>query len=687
MFVSLRTIKILEYIYKKEEITIKDISKNLFLSERIIRYEIDNINSIVSLNNISAQIINKRGRLKIFDISKSLEIIKTLKEVEKVSKEEREDYILIKLLFEGKINLKKLTDELNVSRTTIKNDLFSSEKRVEKEGIKLVNNSLYFTKNDELTKRKILINFLYRYIEDFINGIENSMVISYLNNFFTSSELLLVERFLKNISEHNLKSNELYKTFYMYLIITIQRIKTNNLILKNENSNFLKTTQEFKKINKEIVFLEKNLGILFDENEKLQIADFLIGLFSYSYNTSIFDVWIKVNMFIKEMIKNVGEKLDTNIINDSQLLEGLMNHIKPTIYRIRNNIILENMEIYYNEAKNIYPKLFGVIKKELKSLENLIDIEFPENEFLLFVIHFQAAMERNLNIKNKVRNVILVCIGGYGTTNILTYKLKKIYDLDKIKIISYLDINNSYEDIDAIVTTVDLNINIKENITIPIIRVSPFLTEKDITNLNTNGFSRKKDKYFLTEVMEKLKESININDIEKFSNDLQSMFNISIQIDNFEKKDIFYFLKEENILYEKHEIENWETAIKLGFTPLIKGDYINESYYKNIIELINNFGPYMVVSEGLAIPHAENINNIYKSGMSLLYLKNPVIFPKNKKVNLLFCLSAINKKDHIQSLEDILILEEEFSFRKKLENISSKEEILEILNEYKKLRR
>ena len=124
MFVSSRTIKILEYISKKEEITIKDISKNLFLSERIIRYEIDNINSIVSLNNISAQIINKRGRLKIFDISKSLEIIKTLKEVEKVSKEEREDYILIKLLFEGKINLKKLTDELNVSRTTIKNDLF-----------------------------------------------------------------------------------------------------------------------------------------------------------------------------------------------------------------------------------------------------------------------------------------------------------------------------------------------------------------------------------------------------------------------------------------------------------------------------------------------------------------------------------------------------------------------------------
>ena len=41
--------------------------------------------------------------------------------------------------------------------------------------------------------------------------------------------------------------------------------------------------------------------------------------------------------------------------------------------------------------------------------------------------------------------MILVCIGGYGTTNILTYKLRKIYEFEEIKIILYLDINKSYE--------------------------------------------------------------------------------------------------------------------------------------------------------------------------------------------------------------------------------------------------
>ena len=48
MIISSRTIKILEYVSRKGETTIRDIGENLLLSERIVRYEIDNINFIVS---------------------------------------------------------------------------------------------------------------------------------------------------------------------------------------------------------------------------------------------------------------------------------------------------------------------------------------------------------------------------------------------------------------------------------------------------------------------------------------------------------------------------------------------------------------------------------------------------------------------------------------------------------------
>ena len=684
MIISSRTIKILEYVSRKGETTIRDIGENLLLSERIVRYEIDNINFIVSNEKTASYIINKRGRLHMNNTPKMLGIIEDLKEVEKVSKHEREDYIFIKLLFEGKINLRRLTEELDVSRTTVKKDLASLE--MKKTGIEIVNNSLCFPVNDEFEKRKLLIDTLDEYIDEYLNGIGNNIVIDVLKKMFSKEEQLLIEKFLKNISEHNLKANKLYKTFYMYLIITIQRIRTNNLILKNENANFLKTTEEYQKINKEIILLEKNFEILFTENEKLQIADFLTGLFSYSYNTSIFDVWIKINMFIKEIIKNVGGKLKVNLEDDVWLLEGLMNHIKPAIYRIRNNINLKSMEVYYEEAREIYPRLFTVIKEELKALEKLINIEFPENELLLFLIHFQAALERNKN-NGEIKNVLLVCIGGFGTTNILAYKLQRAYELNEIKIISYLEIDKSYRNIDAVITTADLNINVKENISVPVIKVSPFLTEKDTAILNEHGFSRKQNTYDISEIVKQLNESASIKNKEKFRKELQNIFSVSIRGDEAEKKDLFYFLKEENIIFEKKKLEKWEDAVKEGFKPLEKGKYVDESYYKSIIELINNFGSYMVVSEGLAIPHAENMNNVHKSGISLLYLNHPVIFPGNKKVNLLFCLSAVDKKDHVQSLEDIIRLEEEFSFRKKMAETNSKEEITEILDKYKRFRR
>ena len=684
MIISSRTIKILEYVSRKGETTIRDIGENLLLSERIVRYEIDNINFIVSNEKTASYIINKRGRLHMNNTPKMLGIIEDLKEVEKVSKHEREDYIFIKLLFEGKINLRRLTEELDVSRTTVKKDLASLE--MKKTGIEIVNNSLCFPVNDEFEKRKLLIDTLDEYIDEYLNGIGNNIVIDVLKKMFSKEEQLLIEKFLKNISEHNLKANKLYKTFYMYLIITIQRIRTNNLILKNENANFLKTTEEYQKINKEIILLEKNFEILFTENEKLQIADFLTGLFSYSYNTSIFDVWIKINIFIKEIIKNVGGKLKINLEDDVWLLEGLMNHIKPAIYRIRNNINLKSMEVYYEEAREIYPRLFTVIKEELKAMEKLINIEFPENELLLFLIHFQAALERNKN-NGEIKNVLLVCIGGFGTTNILAYKLQRAYELNEIKIISYLEIDKSYRNIDAVITTADLNINVKENISVPVIKVSPFLTERDTAILNEHGFSRKQNTYDISEIVKQLNESASIKNKEKFRKELQNIFSVSIRGDEAEKKDLFYFLKEENIIFEKKKLEKWEDAVKEGFKPLEKGKYVDESYYKSIIELINNFGSYMVVSEGLAIPHAENMNNVHKSGISLLYLKHPVIFPGNKKVNLLFCLSAVDKKDHVQSLEDIIRLEEEFSFRKKMAETNSKEEITEILDKYKRFRR
>ena len=79
-----------------------------------------------------------------------------------------------------------------------------------------------------------------------------------------------------------------------------------------------------------------------------------------------------------------------------------------------------------------------------------------------------------------------------------------------------MEIDKSYRNIDAVITTADLNINVKENISVPVIKVSPFLTEKDTAILNEHGFSRKQNTYDISEIVKQLNESASIKNKEKF---------------------------------------------------------------------------------------------------------------------------------------------------------------------------
>ena len=129
MKISFRTIKILEYISRKKHITIKDVGEELHIPQRAVRYEIENINGLLLSDKNFKLIDIVRGVLFINDFDLLEKNLKILKEVKTSSKTEREDYIFLKLLFDGNLNLKKLTSELNVCRTTIKKDMFFLEKK------------------------------------------------------------------------------------------------------------------------------------------------------------------------------------------------------------------------------------------------------------------------------------------------------------------------------------------------------------------------------------------------------------------------------------------------------------------------------------------------------------------------------------------------------------------------------
>lgn len=100
--------------------------------------------------------------------------------------------------------------------------------------------------------------------------------------------------------------------------------------------------------------------------------------------------------------------------------------------------------------------------------------------------------------------------------------------------------------------------------------------------------------------------------------------------------------------------ENYEEAIRLAASPLIKDDYIHDEYIQDILASIEKNGPYIVVADYVALPHAQPSEKVFKNGMSLLLLKEPVDLRGNP-IHVFIVLAAKDSTAHLTSLQSLAI--------------------------------
>ena len=68
-----------------------------------------------------------------------------------------------------------------------------------------------------------------------------------------------------------------------------------------------------------------------------------------------------------------------------------------------------------------------------------------------------------------------------------------------------------------------------------------------------------------------------------------------------------------------------------------------------MIESIEKVGPYVVISDGIAMPHAKYKYNVYKVDISILILEEAIDM-KGKSVDTFIILANMDNNDHIQML-------------------------------------
>lgn len=137
-------------------------------------------------------------------------------------------------------------------------------------------------------------------------------------------------------------------------------------------------------------------------------------------------------------------------------------------------------------------------------------------------------------------------------------------------------------------------------------------------------------------------------------------------------------LPAENILLN-YPAENWRDAIRTAGGLLVVNGYVDQRYQEQMLYSFENYGSYMIIDDGIAIPHAKNEGTVRKTGMTLLILKKPVEFINGKKLQVFFSFCSKDNIEHLDALVAVANLIKETDFRQCIKRFHNSLEIVQFI--------
>jgi mannitol/fructose-specific phosphotransferase system IIA component (Ntr-type) len=102
-------------------------------------------------------------------------------------------------------------------------------------------------------------------------------------------------------------------------------------------------------------------------------------------------------------------------------------------------------------------------------------------------------------------------------------------------------------------------------------------------------------------------------------------------------------------------VQDWEDAIRAVGRLLVADDAVEPRFIDAMIRVAKEFGPYIVVAPGIALPHARPEDGVKRASIGMITLAQPVEFgnEENDPVSLVIALAATDNKQHIQGLAEL----------------------------------
>jgi PTS system ascorbate-specific IIA component len=126
---------------------------------------------------------------------------------------------------------------------------------------------------------------------------------------------------------------------------------------------------------------------------------------------------------------------------------------------------------------------------------------------------------------------------------------------------------------------------------------------------------------------------------------------------------------------------SWRDALRLAGGALVASGAATDAYTEAMIAMVEEHGPYIVISPGLAFAHARPGSSVLRDGLSVVTLATPVAFghPHNDPVSVVLGLAVAGIGTHLESIGDIANLFNDASATSRLAAATTASEVRTIM--------
>ncbi|MCC0685570.1 transcription antiterminator [Clostridioides sp. ZZV15-6383] len=633
-----RTKKILDFIIKNNNVTSQELQEKFNVSKRTIYYDILAINEQLGKNG---NIKNVKHKF-IFEgnLCNARKII-SAEEDKFLDSDYRKTFILNKILLGEKVSIEKLTNEMLLSKNTVVQTITDIKKYLHTMGLKLEYKGKYEIIGDEYVIRELFLIIVQE------NVLEINSISKEVSSFDTKGHINLTDYSLLNLTK--------------FIEFLNKRIRDGKTLYSYKYLNEAKKISYFNNC-KDLLCEEAN------ENEQAYVCTYVSSLPSLNSEVKEDVVEEYVDKLIDKFEVNTAIKLESK----HEFKKNILRHLHSSYNRIRFKFPIRNPML--DETKYKHESLYKIIKSIIENEEEFPVFEGIREEEIGFIAAYFGGYLRGSRDNGLRRNkVLLVCPNGLMVSKSLEIQLYKyIPTIEIVGIVSIKQLKEVNVYYDYIITTIDIQ-NVSN-----VIVVNPLLTASDIQLLMNKLISIKEnEKYFNLElIMQAIRKNGVISNEEALKADL---LNIIHKIDEGE---MYQPMLKELINAERvnivKSVKDWKEAIKIASKPLLEDNSIEELYIENMIKSVEKYGPYIVLADRFALPHASSKEGVNKLAMSLLIVEDEVDL-LGKPVNIFMVLAAIDNTTHIRALASLseMMYEEE---NVKLIINGDKSSILELIN-------